>query len=269
MTKKILLSLFLFALFSIGVNVFWFYSGREFSPKNLDPPVQVLHETIPCQFPSGPYTYLGHGKQSMVFESADQSHVLKLFYWKRPLRKTWYRKPENWARFASPMWIVKTIKKRGEMKKLFIRYLWGFEDLRDDIALVLVHFSHTKEPLPLTLIDRKGKPHDLDLAQFPFVLQKKIELIPSYLNTKLDTGDIAGAKMAINRLREYFIKRIQMGYIDNPLVFEKKYGYLDDRPIQIDVGRFEKHPSSNLQKEEEKILGNLDRYLRKHYPIML
>ncbi|NGX47562.1 MAG: hypothetical protein K1000chlam3_00941 [Chlamydiae bacterium] len=266
---KFLLFLLLFAGFSICGNIFWFYSGSDFSLKNFQPPVEISYKSPSIDIPSGPYAYLGHGKQSMVFESADQSHVLKLFYWKRPLRKRWYRKAENWLRFASPSWLIKTAKKRGELKKLFTRYVWGFEDLRTETAIVHVHFSKTKEPMPISLIDRNGKSHPLNLADFPFVLQKKIVLIPEYLDAKLRSGDILGAKQAIANLREYFARRIQMGYIDNPEVFAKNYGFIGDQPVQIDIGRFAKPAQFDVKKEQEKVFRNLDKYVRKHYPQLI
>lgn len=263
---KVWIFLILFAGFSICVNVFWFYSRGDFSPKYLQPPVQVSYELPEFDLPSGPYVYLGHGKQSMVFENADKTYVLKLFYWKRPLRKNWYRKAENWLRFASPNWILKTAKKKGKLKKLFTRNIWGFEDLPEETALAHVHFSKTIKPIPISLIDRKGKTHLLDLADFPFVIQKKIELIPDYLDAKLLAGDILGAKQAVLGLREYFKRRIQMGYIDNPEVFAKNYGFLDDKPVQIDIGRFAKPAQFDVKKEQEKVFKNLDKYILKHFP---
>lgn len=264
--KKAVIFLCFFAVFSICANVFWFYSERDFSPKNFQSPVEVKCTKPAVLEPASSYTYLAHGKQSMVFENEDQSHVLKLFYWKRPLRKRWYCRAENWLRFASPSWIVKTAKKRGEHKKLFTRYNWGYEFLPKETAIVHTHFSKTEDLILISLRDRTGKIHQMDLSQFPFVLQKKVELIPEFLDKKLSEGDLKGAREAIDLLHDYFVKRIGMGYIDNPMVFAKNYGFLDGLPVQIDIGRFEKPDQVDTEKEQEKVFKRLAKYVRKHYP---
>jgi len=86
---------------------------------------------------------------------------------------------------------------------------------------------------------------------------------------KIRAGDLLGAKKAISILREYYAMRIQMGYIDNPEVFAKNYGFIDDKAVQIDIGRFAKPENFDVKNEQEKVFKNLDKYLRKHYPQLL
>ncbi|NGX37897.1 MAG: hypothetical protein K1000chlam2_01065 [Chlamydiae bacterium] len=243
-------------LFSLAANVFWFYSDNHFRPKNFQPPVEIITTTLSLEPAAGPYTYLGHGRQTIAFESRDKTQVLKLFYWKYPIRKQWYCRVENWLRFSTPVWIYKAAKKKGDLKKLFTRYTWGFESLREETGLLDIHFAKTTSPVPITLIDREGKTHHLNLADFPYVLQKKAILLTDYLSSR-------ELEEPINALRQFFIKRIQMGYIDNPEVFAKNYGFIDDKPVQIDVGKLEKDPNPDVEKECEKVFNNLDKYLRK------
>lgn len=243
------------------MNVFWVHSKREFSPSYFQPPVQVSTPSFEEDVPTGPYSYLGHGKQSMAFESSNKNHVLKLFYWKRPIRKTWYRSVENWLRFASPRWIGKAFAKKSEVRKLFERYLWAYDDLRVETALSHVHFAKTIAPIPITLIDRDGKHHILNLAEFPFVIQKKVALIPEYMKGL----EMAKAKEAFEELRHFFHKRISMGYLDNPEVFSKNYGFLDGKAVQIDVGQLRKVEHFDLEEELGKVYRNLDKHVKKRY----
>ncbi len=60
-----------------------------------------------------------------------------------------------------------------------------------------------------------------------------------------------------------------MGYIDNPEVFAKNYEFIDDKLVQIDIGRFAKPAHFDVKKEQEKVFKNLDKYVRKHYPQLL
>lgn len=267
--KKLSCFFFLLAVISICANVFWLHSGRDFSPRNFQPPVEIPYQNSPIELPAGPYTYLGHGRQSIVFESSDKTCVLKLFYWKYPLRKNWYRHIENWFRFALPSWIIKKIKKKGEIRKLFQRYIWGFINFPKETALVYLHFSKTSKPIPVTLIDRFGKEHYLNCAEFPFVIQKKIVMIPEYLDRKVKNHEIEEAKQALAKLRNYFKKRIEMGFIDNPEVFAKNFGFFKDNPVQVDMGKWEYRENLNVEKEQEKVLKNLDTFIKKHYSILL
>ena len=268
MIKKIGLALIFLVSLSLSVNLLCVYCSYQFKPKNFCPPVRVAHSYTPVPLPKGPYTYLGRGKQAIAFESQDKEHVIKLFYWKKPLVRQWYYRLDDWVKVISPLWTVKLAKKKPEVRRLFTRYVWGMEDLAEEVALESIHFAPTKDPLWVTFIDPQGKEHAVNLAKYPFVLQKKVTLLAEYLDDKLQAEGIEGAQEAINQLCAYFIKRIDMGYTDNPVVFEKNYGFLEGLPRQIDIGKLKKEPTADLEKEKAKVFKNLEHYLTKRYPML-
>lgn len=250
------------------MNMTLVYCPHKFNPKNFCPPVQVAHTQTPITLPQGPYTYLGKGKQAVAFESQDKKHVIKLFYWKKPLHKQWYLSAENWIRVISPLWTVKFLKKKPQITQLFTRYVWGMEDLAEDVALETIHFQPTKDPLWITLVDAQRHYHVINLAKYPFLIQKKVVLLGDYLNHALATEGVEKGQEAIDLLCDYFNRRISMGYCDNPVVFEKNYGFLEGRPRQIDIGKLEKKPASELDSEKAKVMRNLQHYLLKKYPML-
>lgn len=274
--RKILLVLSCFALFCLLANLFWFYSDDQFQVSNfqiaffnpIDKNRQSIDAATEAELQKGlgqPFHYLGHGKQSMAFESSDQQYVLKFFYKRRPLRKNWYTRLENWLRFSSPSWIYKTWNHRRNSKKLLRRYQMACEELKEQTGLIYVHiYQNEIAERSLELTDRWGMRHSIDLSAIPFVLQKKAELAHTRLKRLRNRAQ--QRENAIVQLKELFKIRAQKGFTDRRQVFKKNYGFIGERAIQIDVGKIRKDQKiANAPIEDlERIYKKLDIWLLKH-----
>lgn len=240
---------------ALTVNFTCIYSGKAFHIDNFRPRGMTgglkAQEATPA-LPASSWSYLGHGKQAIVF--ATDTHVLKLFYVKRPLHKGWQRHIESWLRLASPHFPYALYKRRKEYQALLGSYRLAFEKIPKETGLVLAHLAPTKERLLVSLKDREGQVHHVDLAPIPFVIQERARLAPEVLRER-------GAP-AIESLKALLQTRHNQGLIDRNQVFQKNYGFVGDRAIQLDPGRLVQDPQ-RAEKEGERSLQRLHKYLTK------
>lgn len=176
------------------------------------------------------FTYLGRGKQCFVFASEDGKTVLKL------MRKADRNKHER----AS--------------------YQLAFNELRAETGLIAVHLEKTA-PIPATLVDKLHIAHKVNLGDLGFLVQKRATLVFPTLTALKRQGDIAGARLAVKRLRQLLENRRAKGIWDRDSNVSKNFGFVEGEPIQIDVGRFSKLEGESGFKGEE-----LTEWIRIHYP---
>ena len=106
--------------------------------------------------------------------------MCSLFYVKRPLHKGWKRHIESWVRLCFPPFIYTLYKRKSDYRALLTSYQLVFERILSEAG----HLAPTKERLPATLIDRKGRLHTVDLAPIPFVIQEKARLAREVLRER-------------------------------------------------------------------------------------
>lgn len=220
-----------------------------------------------------PFTYLGHGKQMVAFESSDKKHVLKLFNPMRPLKKKWFTKWKYWKRYNSLKWIKREwFQKEKRLQKLFERHQLAFEKIRLETGLEFVHLKPSKRVCHLVhLTDNRGRKQIVSLADTPFVLQEKATLVPDHLKALLAKGDLPGAADAVAKLKNLLQTRLEAGITDRIQTMWNNYGFVGNRPIQIDVGRIRFDAALLEKKEEEsqRITQNLDNWISDAYPQLI
>lgn len=193
-----------------------------------------------------PFTYIGRGAQMIAFASKDGAYVLKIFKGKHKARKlsrmlTQYKNRQG----AKEEW-------RTKFADTCRRYELALEHLQDETGLIQLHFHKTHSPLPVTLIDKTA--YRLDLSAVPFILQKKAVLVPEYLQNNPTKKD-----EAVQALKSFFVTRIQKGFSDPRQSLNINYGFIDDRPIQIDVGKIEPF-KGDVEAELKQIYSRIDRW---------
>lgn len=203
----------------------------------------------------------------IAFASADNRYVIKFFNPMQPLKKKWYTKLRYWRRYSSLKWLKREwLGKKCRLEKLFRRHKIASELLKKETGLVFVHIAPSKRVChQISVIDIKGKKHLINLANAPFVLQKKATLVPQYLNSLISENRIEEASEAIKRMEALFEKRLSLGITDRIQTMENNYGFVGNQPIQIDVGRI--RVDSTLKKEEERqrILSNFHSWIASKY----
>ncbi len=220
-------------------NVYTFYQHIESQPQDTSEIFSLLQQS---------YTYLGEGSQMMAFVSDDGAYVLKLF-------KAHHKHPFKFSRFVRHL--MRTQQDRIASQKRWDakftdtcrRYEMAFSYLKDETALVHLHFTHTEDPLPVTLVHHKSE--RFDLSKFPFVIQKKAMLAPEYFRQH--------PRQAKQALKDFFTKRLEKGFSDPRQTLSKNYGFIDDTPIQVDPGKIEPFVGDS-KAELEKIHAHVDEW---------
>jgi hypothetical protein len=208
-----------------------------------------------------PYTYLAKGAQSFVFASQDGKYVIKFFRHHHLQAPLWLKVlPWAWAH-------SKVVKKEAKLRKDFKSYTLAYQLLRDETGLIFLHLNKTDDlQQSLVLVDKLGIRHTLNLDAYEFILQKRASLVYPALDMMMRSQQKEKAKSALTALVNFLVERSKKGIFDKDPDLNTNFGFIDDRPIQIDIGRF-KSIAPHVDKEEiVRITDNLHQWLMMRYP---
>ena len=211
-----------------------------------------------------PFTYLGRGFQAFVFESQDKQYVLKLF-------TNTYQRRLFWLSLCPFPLQWKTNKNREYSEKLlkgFHSYQLAFDEFKEESGLIYVHLNPTSYLQKITIIDKLGIAHEIDANQMGFLIQKKATLVYPYLSELLAKGEEQRAKEAIHALLDFFVERAKRGIGDTDPLIRTNFGFIGERPIQIDVGPLYKDPllKESYRTDIPRIAQSLKHWLEQHSP---
>lgn len=189
-----------------------------------------------------PFHYLGCGLQCYAFQSADRHYVIKVL-------KHHHMRPVSWLNsisFPGPLDKVRTgiIKARARrLERNFYSYKISYEDLPKETGVLFVHLNKTKEfDRKLTLIDKIGIAHAIDLNSIEFVLQRKADLVYPTLEKRLREKDLEAAKHCLDSLLDLILSRCKKGIADKDPILWRNFGFIENQAVEIDVGSFAKDP---------------------------
>ncbi|HEX4839995.1 MAG TPA: hypothetical protein VFU89_06100 [Rhabdochlamydiaceae bacterium] len=207
------------------------------TPNNPNPDSKQLASEILKQR----FTYLGCGGQLTAYESADHQYVIKFF------------NPRN-----------SLFNRRKHLEKNFKRYAMSLKDLKEETGIVYNHFdASTVLHQSVEVMGKEGKLYQIPLEKYPFILQRKVELVLPYLDKLYKEGRVAEAKESARQIYALFVSRTKKGYRDHSQNLEVNYGFYNGKAVQIDPGRIrhDKAVAQNPRKEMERIAKNIKRYL--------
>lgn len=117
------------------------------------------------------------------------------------------------------------------------------EQLPEETGLLYVHLKKTDElKTQAKIIDKLGIQHQVDLDKVGFILQKRAEMTYPHLLQLVQNHDIAGAKAAIDSIYSVIVARCQKGIHDEDAKIHRNCGFIDNKAVIIDVGRFKADP---------------------------
>ncbi|MES2344999.1 MAG: hypothetical protein V4494_03565 [Chlamydiota bacterium] len=198
------------------------------------------------------FYYLGCGGQSYVFLSNDGQFVLKFI--------------KNYLYFPLPIFNNFSFfhKKKNKMVRDLKSYKIAFEELSHESGLIYFHLGKTTHLLPeITISDKLGIEHKITLNEKHFILQKKADLLYPHLNALMNLGDLDGAKKAISSLLILLKTRLNKGIYDEDAKLHRNCGFIGNKALFIDIGRFCK--SSKTQTLTE-MTERLKLWLQNNYP---
>ena len=217
-----------------------------------------------------PFYYLAKGAQSYVFASEDGETVIKFF-------RIYHMSPPLWMKALSfphllqPLKIGKIIAKKNELNKDFQSYKIAFEEMKEETGLLYLHLNKTSHlGKKLRIYDKIGVAYDLDMDKMEFLVQKKAKLVFPAIDSLIKTEGLDAAKEATRALVQLLLSRCQKGIFDKDPDLNTNFGFLDKRPIQIDIGRFchEVEPKTASMHAQEilRITDNFRQWLEANHP---
>lgn len=176
-----------------------------------------------------PFSYLGKGKQSYVFESRDQKVVLKLFRFdlnKAPFGQLAVKKMRHWFGLRQKHDLPAAYK----IVKNFNSCHWVYKLAKEQTGVIFAHLN-PKPGLPMIrLKDRLGKSHTVDPNKYRFVLQKKAIPLLTALRNASDTAPI------IENFSKLLCEMADLGLANLDPTMGKNFGVLGGRVILMDIG---------------------------------
>lgn len=182
------------------------------------------------------FTYLDKGGQCYVFASEDGNYVLKFFRKSKTLEKTY-----------------QSVKIAEEL-------------LSEETGLLYAHLNPAELP-PLQIVDKLHIAHTIDPNKHSWILQRKAKAVRPYLAHLMDQGKVVEAKRALSELLALSEKIGAKGISDADANLVKNFGFYNDQPIEIDVGRFDHRKTESKKLEQSK--EDLFNWLNAHYPALL
>jgi len=192
-----------------------------------------------------PFTFLGSGNHTYAFSSADGQYVIKFF-------------KQNRMR-TQKLFLSKARKE--ERAKLRKRSLESYRIARDllpkETQLVYLHDTKSSHlNLQISLIDQHGHTHKFQADDMEFLLQKRGILTFDHIQNLLKQGDDQRAVGAMVSLLDLVKSRAEKGIYDKDIQFFKNYGFVNGKPIEIDIGEFRMDPrEANPEKIARDRLG--------------
>jgi hypothetical protein len=184
------------------------------------------------------FVYLGKGCQSYVFASRDGKYVIKFF-------KHQHFRPQKWINNFTFIPAIERYQQNSKevkgkkLDKLFIGCKIAYEELMEETGIIYVHLNKSVDwPKKLTIIDKMGMKHQLDLGQMEFILQHRASMLSDAINRLMTQSSYEEAKLLIDRLLAMIISEYQRGIADNDHALMQNTGVLNNRPIHIDIGQF-------------------------------
>jgi hypothetical protein len=189
------------------------------------------------------FTMLGKGEQVFAFESEDGKYVLKLF--------KMHRLMPSRTDYLCPYFAQKRVRK---LNRVFTGYKTAYEDFREESGLVWIHLAKTNHlHQTITLFDENGKKYQIDADKTEFVIQEKAELIFDRIARLYKEGGSLEAEKAIASFYAFIQHRTDKGLMDRDKSVAYNYGFIGDRPIQIDLGSFHKRTHRKEHNEPRQL----------------
>lgn len=209
---------------------------------------------------SQPFSYLGKGAQSYVFESADHKYVFKLFRYdlcKFPLGQKIVRQVRKWVGAREKIFLPAQVK----IIKNFTSCKLAYSLAQKQTGIVYVHLNPQKYDLPLIhLKDRLYCSHQIDPALYRFALQKKAEpFLKTFLAKKNDLQPL------IESYSTLLHELASLGLVNLDRTMGRNFGFLDGRAVQIDFGNFIYCPQ-NAGNEISHFENQLQAWIEKRLP---
>lgn len=226
---------------------------------------ELLNEVLNQKF-----YYLGKGAQSYVFTSEDGLTVIKFFKFKH-LKPSIFLNSLSHIPLFSKYAKKEIARKNKKLNSAFNGYRLAYEIHKQESGLIYLHLNKTSDiQKTLTIIDKIGLSHEIDLDQNVFLVQRKGETLETVLRELLNQNNLSLAKSRLRQILDLYLSEYQKGAYDHDHRVMNNTGFVDQEPIHLDVGHFSLEESMKdkavFQKDFAIIIGKIDLWLKKNFP---
>jgi len=230
--------------------------------------LQALHSI--CK---EPFYYLGKGSQAYAFESQDGQYVLKLF-------KCYHLKPIPWLEklelpgFVGD-YVQQHLKRRYNKTKLSLEsYRIAHDVIPEECGLLFLQIVPSQNfQQKATFTDKIGRTFTIDLENYGFMIQRKVDLIFPTLRKFIQAGNLEQAKELMHSIVQLIVTRSQKGVLDQDPDIHKNCGCVATKAQFIDVGSFHMSERAKLPEtyafDARKITRKLKNFLEEEAPALL
>lgn len=221
-----------------GFTLLKIQSSLPFHPEwETAPPLKELSSLLNQKF-----TYLSSGGQCYAFVSEDGKMVVKFFkhHLRRlPLVLAHLPLPSKYAALREKQRTTRSLK----LLRDFTSYKLAHEMLSEECGLIYVHLNKTRNlKIALTIVDKLGIAHSLDLDNLEFIIQYKADLALEHFRRLIQEQKVEEGKRAIDSILSLIIYRCQKGIYDEDPRLHRNLGFIGEKAIFIDLGRLRKDP---------------------------
>jgi len=213
------------------------------------------------------FYFLGSGVQSYAFLGEDGKTVIKLFKHHHMGLSTDLMKKLLPQAIATPI----LRNRENRMKHIFKSAQIAFEELPEETGVYYTHLGKTDCLLgQITLCDKIGIFHQLDLDQTEFVLQKRAEPVCERLHILFRSKKTGEAMQAMQNLLTLIENRSRKGIKNKDGKVTENCGFIRDTPIELDIGSYAyRSRSTNPDPHKKAVLKatlQLLHWVKINYP---
>lgn len=240
-----------------GFQLYKIYSLQDADPNDPGPTLSEQEKSELNAILAQPFTFFGKGGQCYAFISEDKQTVLKLF--KNHHIRLWKFLSDLSLPSVLDPYRQKILRKIIHQSPAFFESCeLSYQEMREHTGLIYLHLNKTGHiNKKLTIIDKLGIAHQIDLDSVDFALQKKAELAEPKIALLIKQNDLDGAKQCIDSLLGLILERCQKGIHDRDFNYRTNVGFIGNRAIEIDLGSYSKDESlKNPDNFKRELLAN-------------
>ena len=192
------------------------------------------------------YTFFGYGGQAYVFLSEDGNTVLKLFKHHHLRFPSWVKKiplPRTLNRVRN-----KWVHRKNEKFELFFDSCKiAHDDFKEQTGLIYLHLNRTDYlKQHMTIIDKLGIEHSIDLDQIDFALQHRARLTKKHFKNLKKNQAEEMAKASIDSLLNMMVERSIKGIADRDPNLRRNCGFIGTKAVEIDLGSYTRNETLKI-----------------------
>ncbi len=276
----ITLFFFFFSLF-IGVDRFIHRKPVHFSSSKIavshkvfdewDSPMPTPEEkNILDKILNQNFSYFTKSDDTYLFLSDDHQFIIKF------LKQHPYR-PKSWLAYI-PLsfnpYYREYCEKLKIRKKIFNACKTAFLELKEETGIVYVHINPTHFlNKKITVCDRNGKNHTIDLDRTSFYIQRRAQLIYPRISDLMRAGDSERCKNILASVIRLIAKLGKKGVCNKDLSLYKNFGVINDKAVQLTITKFQIDQTAACQQSNQNqimpVIETFRRWVQKNYPELL